>query len=103
LVQIEQLHAVTIARSVVHSNRTWPQWHPPVNVLTSGMALLLSPSHGRYAFRQVCGADADLVRRLLRQLIDANALARRQRWRRGRLIAADAVVAVVTGGVVGRF
>jgi hypothetical protein len=24
---------VTIARSEVHSNRTSPQWHPPVNVL----------------------------------------------------------------------
>ena len=30
LVQIEQLQAVTIARSVVHSNRTMPQWQPPV-------------------------------------------------------------------------
>jgi hypothetical protein len=30
LVQIEQLHAVTMARSVVHSNRTMPQWQPPV-------------------------------------------------------------------------
>jgi hypothetical protein len=39
LVQIEQLHAVTIARSVVHSNRTWPQWHPPVYVLISGNGL----------------------------------------------------------------
>ena len=27
--EIEQLHAVTIARSVVHSKRTWPQWQPP--------------------------------------------------------------------------
>jgi hypothetical protein len=30
LVQIEQLHAVTIARSVVHSKRTMPQWQSPV-------------------------------------------------------------------------
>jgi hypothetical protein len=29
---------VTMARSVVHSNRTWPQWQPPVYVLTSGIA-----------------------------------------------------------------
>jgi hypothetical protein len=29
-VQIEQLQAVTMARSVVHSNRTMPQWQPPV-------------------------------------------------------------------------
>jgi hypothetical protein len=26
------LHAVTIARSVVHSKRTMPQWQPPVKV-----------------------------------------------------------------------
>jgi hypothetical protein len=30
LVQIEQLQAVTIARSLVHSKRTMPQWQPPV-------------------------------------------------------------------------
>jgi hypothetical protein len=30
LVQIEQLQAVTIERSLVHSKRTWPQWQPPV-------------------------------------------------------------------------
>src|SRR6201999_2356277 len=30
LVQIEQLQAVINARSVVHSNRTMPQWQPPV-------------------------------------------------------------------------
>jgi hypothetical protein len=30
LVQIEQLHAVTIARSVVYSKRTMPQWQSPV-------------------------------------------------------------------------
>jgi hypothetical protein len=30
LVQIEQLQAVTTVRSVVHSNRTMPQWQPPV-------------------------------------------------------------------------
>jgi hypothetical protein len=30
LVQIEQLQAVTIARSLVHSKRIWPQWQPPV-------------------------------------------------------------------------
>jgi hypothetical protein len=38
LVQIEQLHAVTMARSVVHSNRTMPQWQPPVKVLVFGIA-----------------------------------------------------------------
>src|SRR5712675_1810428 len=37
LVQIEQLHAVTMARSVVHSKRTRPQWQPPVRVLLSGI------------------------------------------------------------------
>src|ERR1700732_1199815 len=37
LVQIEQLHAVTVARSVVHSKRTRPQWQPPVKVLLSGI------------------------------------------------------------------
>jgi hypothetical protein len=53
LVQIEQLQAVTIARSVVHSNRTWPQWQPPVNVLLAGMAssiASITPS-----FQQSCG------------------------------------------------
>jgi hypothetical protein len=30
LVQIEQLQAVTMARSLVHSKRTMPQWQPPV-------------------------------------------------------------------------
>src|SRR3954452_1664126 len=38
LVQIEQLQAVTMERSVVHSNLTWPQWQPPVKVLLSGIA-----------------------------------------------------------------
>jgi hypothetical protein len=33
LVQIEQLQAVTMERSVVHSKRTKPQWQPPVKVL----------------------------------------------------------------------
>ena len=28
--KIEQLQAVTMERSVVHSKRTWPQWQPPV-------------------------------------------------------------------------
>src|SRR6185437_922546 len=32
LVQIEQLHAVTIARSLVHSKRTMPQWQPGVDL-----------------------------------------------------------------------
>src|ERR1041385_3879812 len=41
LVQIEQLHAVTIARSAVHSNRTMPQLQPPVYVFASGIAGLL--------------------------------------------------------------
>mgnify|MGYP002358321365 CR=1 FL=1 len=36
---IEQLQAVTMARSLVHSNRTCPQWHPPVKVLLSGIAV----------------------------------------------------------------
>src|SRR3954467_2102725 len=40
LVQIEQLQAVTMARSVVHSKRTRPQWQPPVKVLMSGIAQL---------------------------------------------------------------
>src|ERR1700730_8207929 len=44
LVQIEQLHAVTMARSEVQSKRTMPQWQPPVNVRKSGM--LRSPTAG---------------------------------------------------------
>jgi hypothetical protein len=40
LVQIEQLHAVTMVRSVVHSNRTSPQWQPPVKVFVPGIAEL---------------------------------------------------------------
>jgi len=40
LVQIEQLHAVTMARSVVHSKRTRPQWQPPVKVLLWGIGPL---------------------------------------------------------------
>src|ERR1700685_2627733 len=39
LVQIEQLQAVTMARSVVHSKRTRPQWQPPVKVLVFGIGL----------------------------------------------------------------
>src|SRR5215510_8013675 len=41
LVQIEQLQAVIMARSLVHSNRTWPQWQPPVNVLLSVFFLMI--------------------------------------------------------------
>jgi hypothetical protein len=33
LVQIEQLHSATCARSAVMRNRTRPQWRPPSNVL----------------------------------------------------------------------
>jgi hypothetical protein len=40
LVQIEQLHAVTMARLVVHSKRTSPQWQPPVKVFMPGIAEL---------------------------------------------------------------
>src|SRR5215204_4852284 len=36
--QSEQLHAVTLPRSVVTSKRTSPQWQPPVYVLVSDMA-----------------------------------------------------------------
>src|SRR5438874_7748351 len=57
LVQIEQLHAVTMARSLVASNRTWPQWQPPVKVL--GVAIvssLLLPS-----FKAFSGKLATLI------------------------------------------
>src|SRR3954454_2214507 len=49
-----------MARSVVHSNRTWPQWQPPVKVLLVGTLSRLRDGGyiSHYSHHQSFGARA---------------------------------------------
>src|SRR5437879_13893431 len=94
LVQIEQLQAVTMAKSLVHSKRTWPQWQPPVKVLGVGIASSLpSPS-----FKAISGKFATSIFSFwetagLGQLVDPCALSWRQR-RQGRRLGRAGIIGI---------
>ena len=107
LVQIEQLQAVTMARSLVHSKRTWPQWQPPVKVLLASMVplpqkrprcrLFSASLRRRRRDAPIVGVEQSIARQgsASRQLIDPCALSRRKRGRRWRLIGVGGAAGAV--------
>src|SRR4051794_24127476 len=63
--QIEQLHEITLPRSVVTSYRTRPQWQPPAYVLDSAMRVGYARVRG-----SVKAIEGQIERQIQRQIAD---------------------------------